>query len=517
MLKPILLLVGFVTGLMAVTFFYRVAEASDLVTDDNNGGEHRTGLTDALRRVVLVIAGKPVIIDEKMIDEMVGEPGTLKAETEARLSTLPSKERMRLYTFMAQNFSALAASDGSMNSSEGPLVLGGLPVALTLPEKESEALIRNLADGFRGHFSTAEIIDLGVYLLSKFSFFPKEPAEWNRLKQRIVRYDIWLGLAMALAYATRDELDLRMSGWLVKVPGTDFRVGWYGSAEQLGFEMHPKLRYGMNLRTKEFGVSVGGVERPNAEADSGPDHEKRAFELQIRNRWLERFGNLTGWELDSTAAVRYIGSHEDRSQNGDFEGLMNAYARKGRFLGRRANSLMVSAKADGNFRNRFTLETSGTFENEDAGLQISLMAKASQTPDQSKPEYFAGVFAGGGFQSDCGTLRRGLYSTGAMIRDEVELLEKYSVLIVTQAKVFEGLLSQPSETAFTEWADSTKVIVESLDNLKESVQGRWVSYREIQSRFSDKCVESAAVGKVGFGPLDLEDFAKLERWGVEVD
>lgn len=360
---------------------------------------------DLGQRFVLYVWGKPSLLATSDIDELVGNPWQLSLTTEAKLATLRPRLRMEVYQFVSGNmhtYQFVPQSSAMANGHEA-----GRPWLTSLSPVAGRVLVRTLTSTALGHFRSEELVDLGVYSLSRQSFFPTSQREWSGLKQTIVRDDLLFGSAVALALASTDSLQARMSGLLVKSPGNGFRFGWFGEFRDLGFQLHPTLRAGFKAKSPEVQVSAGIAENFGV----GPVGELRAFEVTVNNHWLEQVARPRDWELAVTALGRYVLDHQVQAKEGALHAALDLYFRRPNFAGSSLVSLLVRTNIATDFRDESGTSMAMGLEHNRYDVATLLRVGFSSDPLAAAQGGNVGVLIAGGLEPRLDRLRAVMFSS----------------------------------------------------------------------------------------------------------
>ncbi len=466
------------------------------------------GIEDFKHRLLILLSGRPWLVNDAMIDEMVGDPWMLERSTQAKLLTLPPRLRMELFTFLAEHLQHLEIA----SPPPGGESLGENPIPVVLNDKASEEMVSNLASAFGNHFSTSEVVDLGVFILSRLSFFPEKNdlKAWNRWKRNIVRYDIWLGLAVAALYAANDNLTLRMSGKIVNVGDGKFALGWYGGVEDLGFKWTPTFDYGLRLSSRYVSLGIGGIEHLNAEKDSKEDAEVRSFQAMVTSQWLEHLGSVAGWEVELTAGAKYIQSHGDPTKEGDFYGLIDAYVRKGSIGGNRLYSMMLKTSYETNFDDHHAAKLALGFEDEGRGYQLSVQGSFTKESSEAEAEGMIGAYLGGTFgpsqaerlSSLLGALGERLLRIEALAIKNQQTQQQLVNEISLAHFGLPGAIDTPKGAGGSEIAEKLRVAIAWEVTLQKQGADLVNQYQEAQAGYFECCRVSDGDQPDLMGPLD---------------
>lgn len=257
-------------------------------------------------RFSIIAAGHRLLRNSYDIDRVVGDPHALRPETMAAFQLIPDRMKLNLARLLADRAALLYFSPAE--SVERPESAGNT-ISLAATSDMSDQFQNAAKDAFAGAFRDDQLIDFGVFLLSKAPFFPKDKEGWEKWKLNIVTYDIYLALAFVAVTAATDNGKIGAAGWLYKSEKDEYRIGWYGGLEQLGFKFKPAGNLGIKWRSETAEMTIGM--RANA-ADGG---EKFAWEWGFVEHWFSKFVRpVTGWEAQASVGARYVMDHSDPAQ-----------------------------------------------------------------------------------------------------------------------------------------------------------------------------------------------------------
>lgn len=294
-------------------------------------------------RFSVVASGLRLLQDEIDIDAAVGgNPWTLRRDTLGALKFLPVKIQLGLAQFMINNIGPIVLNDDHVRIDDrqgAPPQLyapANLSADFALTEDMSRSLIQtSVLDQLRRALSEEQMIDLAVYLLSRHSFFPKENdwAAWGRIKKKIIYYDIYLILAVITLAIMFDKGQLKVTGYLFKINGEQFRVGWYGSLKNLGAHLKsPEFKAGFKIKGEGLNAEIGVKKKLSPT-------EQTAIEANIASQIFTQLLKPMGWGSDISFNVSHIvsdqlsPSNEGMTHFGFGSAVRNDRLRPGKSLG----------------------------------------------------------------------------------------------------------------------------------------------------------------------------------------
>lgn len=405
------------------------------------------------QRAIISLGGGPLLNLGPEIDRIVGDPWTLNDSTAKKLDSLPSNIRLQIESILAQNPRRLQAADGPVEAAAEPASFGSTP-SFTMSPKQTAAMLNEVTGRLGNYFTGDELLDLGVYYLSKQPFFPKTRSDWDRVKNQIGREGIILAVAAIAAEMASNSASVSFGGKLVKLKGDAFKIGWYGSVRDFGFSMKPSLRAGVNVNTPYFEASAGGVEHVNAAANA----EQTGLELFVKEHVIQQLLKPTGWDAGLYATAHTYIVDGNPKQEGTTTMTVAGYAKNDHFLP--STFPMNGVLAAGSFSTDFVglstakLDVGVTAPRYDlaAGLSAALTESREQ-PGVSGVNI--GVFFGGSLESRLELARGSMNSDGERLRTRLansQRLRKEMERLADRLKlVGTGVLTKVGEEAETRY------------------------------------------------------------------
>jgi hypothetical protein len=312
------------------------------------GGAHAPGdltglLRDSLNRVLFVFTGRPFDSIAEL-DRAVGDPATLQPSTASKLNALPPWLWLRICGWLAQNATTLEPL--ASGSSLGPTADPAPSWVIRVGASEAETFATDLGDALLGRFEPEELLDLGVFALSRSGIIQSQ-STWDRVKRTISRWDIWLGVAVLAAQAGLDSGVYQFSGRIIRLPSADgnLRLAWYGGVRDFGISLNPQLRGGLSVGNLSYQVSGGVLGRPNAQGDQ----EFLAVEAALRANWVAELSHPVGWGTSILANARYVAIAGPTGREGLVSDATFYWRRPGLF-GQSGPTLMGEVSGTSNFR-----------------------------------------------------------------------------------------------------------------------------------------------------------------------
>lgn len=312
-------------------------------------------------RFTFVANGLQLLQDEIDIDAAVGNnPWTLRADTLQRINFLPIKMKLALSGYIFGNIGPIVSKDDQVKIDERtspPTQLYGtdnLSADFALSEGMSHDLLQSaVIQQIKNALSEEQMIDLAVFLLSKAPFFVKETdpnawKKWEKIKKEIVYYDIYLILAVVVTMLMIDKVQLQVSGYLFKLNGDRFRIGWYGGIKNFGAHLNrPEFKAGLKFKAESFDSSLGFVKRMSPS-------DQLAIEARIVSRIFSQLLKPVGWASELAFSANHILSDKinPHNENQSFFGINTTVKNEGL---RKGDSLSIA------FQNSVGVDTNGHF------------------------------------------------------------------------------------------------------------------------------------------------------------
>ncbi len=448
--------------------------------------QHPPWLEDLRDRFGFVANGLKLLKNVTDIDAAVGKnPWTLRPDTLASIQFLPLKIRLGLAQFITSNIGRMLVDDRDatgFDRNDIPPQLysdANLSVDFTLTDEMSRELVNTaLINQLKKVLTNEQIVDLGVFLLSKASFFPRENdwKTWDEIKRQIVYYDIYLILVYILMTLAIDKTQIVASGYLFKVKGDTFRVGWYGGFKNFGIHLkRPEFKAGIKVKSEVLETNIGFTKRLSPE-------ERTAFEAKIIFRFLSEFLKPKGWGAEASLSGNYFFSDQTNPANiGKPFISFSSTIRSEKF--RENNSLSIA------LQNSASLDTAGNpsasvtaiLTDEKYGFETSANFNIGQENYENRAQLNTRVGLIGSYQWQ-GGLKHLRYSITADANTINSLMQKIA------------LLNSKEKTSFTE---------SNLAMLRHSLRGCIASYIEGIKRM----IEMLPVSE-RFFPLADPEFAR---------
>jgi len=342
-------------------------------------------LRDVYNRLMIVLTEGVPMVSEDDINDMAGNPWTLEPATAKKVALLQPKLRFRLYMLMSERMS---------NVELAPSPQAPYSIFRVSPET-AELLVNRVTSTTLGHFNTNEMVDLSVFLLSRLPFFPKDEPGWAKLRTQLVKQQVMIFLAAALALAGTDKATFTYSDMFLKLMDGKIQIGWYGRFKDLGVSWHPTFAAGLRTILPGFEVSTGASHKFNAKGDEAVDQ----LEVTLRDHWLSKFTLESDWEVAFALKGGYALKHNDPYQQGKFSLDADLFARKQKFLEKEALSLLTGGTLSTQFSRKMIGSAFVGVEDSDWGLTGLVGASVVSAPDQPR-EFKAQLFLAGTWGDD---------------------------------------------------------------------------------------------------------------------
>jgi len=212
-------------------------------------------------------------------------------------------------TPMADNARSLALESPPVGA---PASGGEALAVLRLTEDAAGGMQDRLLSALNGVFDEYDLIDFGVFILSRAPFFTVDV--WERIKLTVSRHELVFAIAVALAAMAveilTDELSAGRSGWFFRHTRTGIKLGWYVKVWDVSLREAPGGAAGLRL----------GWTRLETRAGMSGDLEKGdrglSFEGRVEERWLSKLVEPYGWSLTTALGVRHKILDDDEDDEG---------------------------------------------------------------------------------------------------------------------------------------------------------------------------------------------------------
>ncbi|MGC4123040.1 MAG: hypothetical protein QM765_52410 [Myxococcales bacterium] len=376
------------------------------------------------RSFMIYVLGKPFLFSEEDVDRIIGDPYHMNESTRLKLDALPPRMRLKLYSVASDRADRIYLRGVNRLGQVTPGDFRS--VAVDLDFETANRLIDAIGKSIDGYFRIEELIDLTVYGLSKYEFFPKTHERWNELKLQLPKYDLALGIIALTALAVVDEGNLDMGGWLLKTPTDSFRFGWYASARKFGFKWHPRITLGLQGATPGFDTSLGWTEYFNPIKAQHPweTNDSRTLQWTVREHLFTRWTQEHNWETSGMATLSFVWLNLDPLYNETFRGEVAFYARRPAIIETPQVDFLLEGGLSSDFRHQHLSNLAVGFE-----LPVQSIAGAlhfySLTDPVLPTEWRAGVMFGGSIgESDDTDYYRNIEELGRQMRMSIRWVQQ---------------------------------------------------------------------------------------------
>ncbi len=288
--------------------------------------EYPPWLEDLRDRFTVVANGLKLLKDVTDLDKIVGNdpdgnnPWTLRSDTEAAKAFLPEKVRLRISQFLNRNIGKIMSTEHSSTSNNmdtNPVQNynnQNMSAEFALSEQMVDQLANALLNEITKAFTPEQLIDFVFYILAHTPLFPKRDDPhaweyWQKVKQKIIYYQVYVIIAAAIGALMFDQVQLQVSGYIFKFKGDAIRVGWYGGLKHFGANLKgAEFKAGLKARTATLEATGGVVKRMSP-------NERLALETRIVSRILSRIIEPEGWNSEASASITHFLSDEVNPAN----------------------------------------------------------------------------------------------------------------------------------------------------------------------------------------------------------
>jgi hypothetical protein len=351
-------------------------------------------VSDLIRRMLITIGGSTLNNPGAIIDRIVGDPWALNPSTAEKLERFDARLHLQMDSAVAANPSPILSAT-AMPPVAGMQDNHGLPPML-VNAKAAGPVFTDAANRMTNYFTPEELIDLGVYYLSKQPFFPKTQAGWDAAKSDIISNAVPIALAVLAVGAASNQGTVSVDGKIFKVKDSDFKMGWYSSVRNLGISLMPALRGGLSAQNGKYESTAGLV----YDVNPGPGLERAGVELSMREHVLRSLVAPSGWDIGFFTGGHYSLLNGNVVEQGKFRQEFDFYAKKDHF----ADTPTLEALGSASFSTDFKTQTSTKVNIGFDDLRYDLaggfsFARSTDTENAIGNSYNVGIFFGGSFDN----------------------------------------------------------------------------------------------------------------------
>jgi hypothetical protein len=356
---------------------------------------------------------------EGEIDRFVGHPRELNDSTAYKLSLLPFHIRYPIYQQLVRQMTRQDDLRSQRIYAVTPESVNIITLRLqSLAEDDVRDEVRS---SLLHHFSVREVIDLGFFVLAQQSFFPETDEGWAALKRRIARGGAVVAAAALVTGAAYDLGALGSSGTVRRFAEGRVHLGWYAGLRRLGFSLRPHLRGGLTLGVPDLQIAAGLTEHLRAEAH---DHN-RALELALREGWLSRMVQTSGWDAFFEGAVRRVLTAPDTYTASRTHGRAGFFLMRDYLPGMKNLSLRGSFELETDFDGPLRTAVGLGFEHSVSG--VTAVLQASRTPQMLAnglmgTDTRGGIFFAGTMEPTTKLFIDGMRTSARLFMDEWEVV-----------------------------------------------------------------------------------------------
>jgi hypothetical protein len=279
---------------------------------------------------------------EGEIDRLVGSPWELSDSTTYKLSLAPQHVAYPVYDRLVAQMTRL---DEIRTRRIQNLTVDALPlIAVDLDILSGERTGTQLLNSALSYFDGRELVDLGVFALAQQPFFPQTDEQWQELKHDLGTHRGAVAIAVMGLGALFEAGAVSNSGTIKRWRENDYRLGWYGAFSHLGYHLQPDLRGGLTVNLPGLELFAGLMEQIRPSAGS----VQRAFDVALRESWLNRFTAASGWDSFAVLAVRQTLATEGEYHGDGFTGRAGLFLKRNQPLHLRFITLRASFETESN-------------------------------------------------------------------------------------------------------------------------------------------------------------------------
>jgi len=372
------------------------------------GGASRGQLLSFLNRVELFNV-------ETEIDRLVGNPWQLSDSTAYKLSLAPMH---LVYPVFDQQVAQMTRLDDIRARRIQDLTvdsLGLITVNLDILNDGPRGG-QQLASSILHYLNAREFVDLGVFMLAQQPFFPETDEEWGAWKHELATHQGLLALSVAGLGALVEAGAVSNSGTISRCKGDGCRIGWYGSVSRIGYHLQPTLRGGIITTLSWLELSAGLLDQVRAPSGSASN----VFELAVRESWLNRQTQSSGWNSFLEAAVRRVLTVEAGYQGEAFTARGGAFVKRERPFRLRHIVLRGSTEVESDLTGSLRYAVGLGIDYTKTGLTTVLQSSRTNVPHDTglAPETRTGLFVAGTVESPEQYYVEAMQVSGRLLREE---------------------------------------------------------------------------------------------------
>ena len=332
---------------------------------------------------------------EGEIDRLVGNPWELSDSTTYKLSLAPQHVAYPVYDRLIAQMTRLdeIRSRRIQNLTVDALPLISVDLDILSGERNGSQLLSSAVHTLDGR----ELVDLAVFGLAQQPFFPQTEDQWQARKHDLATHKAELALAVMGLGALFEAGALSNSGTIKRWREGNYRLGWYGAFSHLGYHLQPDLRGGLTANLPGLEVSAGLLEQVRPSADS----IQRAFEVALRESWLNRLTAASGWDSFAMLAARQVLAKAGGYRGEDFTGRAGLFIKRPHPFHLRFITLRASFETESNLNDTLRFAVGVGVDYAKTGLSTVLQSSrmmATHDSDQVM-EMRTGLFVAGTMES----------------------------------------------------------------------------------------------------------------------
>lgn len=358
---------------------------------------------------------------EGEIDRFVGNPRQLNDSTAYKLSLLPFHIRYPIYQQLVRQMTRQDELPSRRIHQVSPEAVD--VIALRLDSLADDDVTDEVRQSLLTHFNAREIVDLGFFALAQQPFFPDTDEGWYQLRRRIATSGAALAVAALVTGAAFDVGALGRSGTITqlgKETPNEIRLGWYGGIRKLGFAFHPQLRLGMTVHLPGVELAAGLAERLRP----GASDSSRAFELAVREGWLNRLVQPHGSDAFFEAALRRVVEAGPLYSGERTTGRAGFFFKRDNVPRFRQLSMRALAEVESDFDRELRYAFGFGFEHAPTGLTTVVQASRTRLLDQplQRADTRGGIFLAGTTEPLTQAFVQSMKSRARLVREEWDLI-----------------------------------------------------------------------------------------------
>jgi hypothetical protein len=300
------------------------------------------------------------------LDKIVGDPFKLERKTIRKILRLPERLKFQMvrYLFSHPKDMKIENHPNAHKNADPSNSFKGIRV----DPDATKILPQLLERSFYGILQEEELIDLGVFIISKHPKFTKEL--WENLKKTITKHDILFAVVIAVGVLAldffTDRIGLGRRGWFFINKGNRLRLGWYAKIWNLNYTLKPGAQIGLRMGYKKFEAQSGIYGRV--------EDEQLRVEQMITTSLFDKWLKPLGWMLSTSFKGKWTAMHKTKNRVNNL--AMDGYITARKFDLKKPGGGMIVTRLKGSTNNYGSHSTGLSVMYGDKKRMLSLSSSA---------------------------------------------------------------------------------------------------------------------------------------------